>query len=233
MARETVLVVDDEEDILELVKYNLAKEGYTVVAVASGEDALAASRTKLPDAVVLDLMLPGVDGLEVCRRMKSDPTMRHIPIVMLTAKGTEADIVTGLELGASDYVTKPFSPRVLTARVKAVLRRDAESTDEGGVLRVRQLTIHPGRHEVLAGDVPVNLTATEFRILVFLARRPGWVFTRQQIVDAAQGDDVYVADRFVTDRSVDVHIVSLRRKLGPCGAYIETVRGVGYRLRDD
>ncbi|MEE4275425.1 MAG: response regulator [Thermoleophilia bacterium] len=233
MARETVLVVDDEEDILELVKYNLAKEGYTVVAVASGEDALAASRTKLPDAVVLDLMLPGVDGLEVCRRMKSDPTMRHIPIVMLTAKGTEADVVTGLELGASDYVTKPFSPRVLTARVKAVLRRDTESTDEGGVLRVRQLTIHPGRHEVLAGDVPVNLTATEFRILVFLARRPGWVFTRQQIVDAAQGDDVYVADRFVTDRSVDVHIVSLRRKLGPCGAYIETVRGVGYRLRDD
>jgi len=233
MARETVLVVDDEEDILELVKYNLAKEGYTVVAVASGEDALAASRTKLPDAVVLDLMLPGLDGLEVCRRMKSDPTMRHIPIVMLTAKGTEADIVTGLELGAADYVTKPFSPRVLTARVKAVLRRDTESTDEGGVLRVRQLTIHPGRHEVLAGDVPVNLTATEFRILVFLARRPGWVFTRQQIVDAAQGDDVYVADRFVTDRSVDVHIVSLRRKLGPCGAYIETVRGVGYRLRDD
>jgi two-component system phosphate regulon response regulator PhoB len=233
MARETVLVVDDEEDILELVKYNLAKEGYTVVAVASGEDALAASRTKLPDAVVLDLMLPGLDGLEVCRRMKSDPTMRHIPIVMLTAKGTEADIVTGLELGAADYVTKPFSPRVLTARVKAVLRRDTESTDEGGILRVRQLTIHPGRHEVLAGDVPVNLTATEFRILVFLARRPGWVFTRQQIVDAAQGDDVYVADRFVTDRSVDVHIVSLRRKLGPCGAYIETVRGVGYRLRDD
>jgi len=233
MARETVLVVDDEEDILELVKYNLAKEGFTVVAVASGEDALAATRTKQPDAVVLDLMLPGLDGLEVCRRMKSDPTMRHIPIVMLTAKGTEADIVTGLELGASDYVTKPFSPRVLTARVRAVLRREDESTDDGGVMHVRELVIHPGRHEVLAGGGPVNLTATEFRILVFLARRPGWVFTRQQIVDAAQGDDVYVADRFVTDRSVDVHIVSLRRKLGSCGAYIETVRGVGYRLRDD
>ncbi len=233
MARETVLVVDDEEDILELVKYNLAKEGYTVVAVASGEDALAAARTKLPDAVVLDLMLPGLDGLEVCRRMKGDPTLHHIPIVMLTAKGTEADIVTGLELGASDYVTKPFSPRVLTARVKAVLRREAESADDGGALRVRELVIHPGRHEVLTGDVPANLTATEFRILVFLARRPGWVFTRQQIIDAAQGDDVYVADRFVTDRSIDVHMVSLRRKLGPCGAYIETVRGVGYRLRDD
>ena len=232
MPRETVLVVDDEEDILELVKYNLTKEGYTVVTVATGEEALAAARTKQPDAVVLDLMLPGVDGLEVCRRMKGDPTLAHIPIVMLTAKGTEADIVTGLELGASDYVTKPFSPRVLTARVKAVLRRDAESPDEGGVLRVRDLVIHPGRHEVLARDVPVSLTATEFRILVYLARRPGWVFTRQQIVDAAQGDDVFVAERFVTDRSVDVHIVSLRRKLGACGAYIETVRGVGYRLRD-
>ena len=233
MVRENVLVVDDEEDILELVKYNLTKEGYAVVAVATGEDALAAARTKQPDAVVLDLMLPGLDGLEVCRRMKGDPTLRHIPIVMLTAKGTEADIVTGLELGASDYITKPFSPRVLTARVKAVLRREAESADDGGVLRVRELVIHPGRHEVLTGGLPVNLTATEFRILVFLARRPGWVFTRQQIVDAAQGDDVYVADRFVTDRSVDVHIVSLRRKLGPCGAYIETVRGVGYRLRDE
>jgi two-component system, OmpR family, alkaline phosphatase synthesis response regulator PhoP len=233
MARETVLVVDDEEDILELVKYNLTKEGYTVVAVATGEDALAAARTKQPDAVVLDLMLPGLDGLEVCRRMKGDPTLHHIPIVMLTAKGTEADIVTGLELGASDYVTKPFSPRVLTARVKAVLRREAEAADDGGVLRVRELVIHPGRHEVLTGDVPANLTATEFRILVFLARRPGWVFTRQQIIDAAQGDDVYVADRFVTDRSIDVHMVSLRRKLGPCGAYIETVRGVGYRLRDE
>jgi two-component system, OmpR family, alkaline phosphatase synthesis response regulator PhoP len=233
MARGTVLVVDDEEDILELVKYNLSKEGFTVVGVLTGEDALAATQTKQPDAVLLDLMLPGVDGLEVCRRMKSDPKMRHIPIIMLTAKGSEADIVTGLELGAADYVTKPFSPRVLTARLKAVLRRDTEAAHDDGVLRVRELTIHPGRHEVLVGDVPVQLTATEFRILVFLARRPGWVFTRQQIVDAAQGDDVYVADRFVTERSVDVHIVSLRRKLGRCGAYIETVRGVGYRLRDD
>jgi two-component system, OmpR family, alkaline phosphatase synthesis response regulator PhoP len=233
MARGTVLVVDDEEDILELVKYNLSKEGFTVVGVLTGGDALAATQTKQPDAVLLDLMLPGVDGLEVCRRMKSDPKMRHIPIIMLTAKGSEADIVTGLELGAADYVTKPFSPRVLTARLKAVLRRDTEAAHDDGVLRVRELTIHPGRHEVLVGDVPVQLTATEFRILVFLARRPGWVFTRQQIVDAAQGDDVYVADRFVTERSVDVHIVSLRRKLGCCGAYIETVRGVGYRLRDD
>lgn len=233
MARETVLVVDDERDILELVDYNLAKEGYHVVGVTTGEDALVATRTKLPDLIVLDLMLPGVGGLEVCRRLKADPRTVGIPIVMLTAKGSEADIVAGLELGAADYVTKPFSPRVLTARVKAVLRRGAADADEEGVVRVRELVIHPGRHQVLVQDRPVDLTATEFRMLHYLAKRPGWVFTRQQIVDAAQGDDVYVTDRFVTDRSVDVHIVSLRRKLGPCGAYIETVRGVGYRLRDE
>jgi len=233
MPRETVLVVDDEEDILELVRYNLEKEGYSVVGVTSGEDAIAATRIKMPDVLVLDLMLPGVDGLEVCRRLKGDLTTRQIPIIMLTAKGSEADIVTGLELGAADYVTKPFSPRVLTARLKAVLRRDSETAEEDAAVRMKDLVIYPGRHQVLARDAPVQLTATEFRILIFLARRPGWVFTRQQIVDAAQGDDVYVTDRFVTDRSVDVHIVSLRRKLGPCGAYIETVRGVGYRLRDD
>ena len=232
VAKETVLVVDDERDILELVKYNLDKEGYQVTVVATGEDALVATRTKLPDIVILDLMLPGVDGLEVCRRLKADPKTRGIPIVMLTAKGEEADVVTGLELGAADYVTKPFSPRVLTARVRAVLRRGDAVEDAAATTRVKDLTIHPGRHQVTVNDKPVELTATEFRIMVFLAKRPGWVFTRQQIVDAAQGDDVFVTDRFVTDRSVDVHIVSLRRKLGACGAYIETVRGVGYRLQD-
>jgi two-component system phosphate regulon response regulator PhoB len=232
MAHENVLVVDDEREILELVKYNLEREGYRVTVVTSGEDALAATRRKMPDVVVLDLMLPGVDGLEVCRRLKADPATRAIPIVMLTAKGSEADIVTGLELGAADYVTKPFSPRVLTARIRAVLRRAQEGDDDEGTIRVRDLTIHPGRHQVLVGERPVDLTATEFRILRFLARRPGWVFTRQQIVDAAQADDVYVQERYVTDRSVDVHIVSLRRKLGPAGSYIETVRGVGYRLKD-
>jgi two-component system, OmpR family, alkaline phosphatase synthesis response regulator PhoP len=233
VAKETVLVVDDERDILELVKYNLDKEGYQVTVVATGEDALLATRTKMPDIVVLDLMLPGVDGLEVCRRLKADPKTRAIPIVMLTAKGDEADVVTGLELGAADYVTKPFSPRVLTARIRAVLRRGDAAEDTGTTIRVKGLTIHPGRHQVTVNDKPVELTATEFRIMVFLAKRPGWVFTRQQIVDAAQGDDVFVTDRFVTDRSVDVHIVSLRRKLGECGAYIETVRGVGYRLQDE
>ena len=152
---------------------------------------------------------------------------------MLTAKGDEADVVAGLELGAADYITKPFSPRVLTARIRAVLRRGDAGEDAGGTLRVKDLTIHPGRHQVTVGDKPIELTATEFRITLFLAKRPGWVFTRQQIVDAAQGDDVFVSDRCVTDRSVDVHIVSLRRKLGCGGAYIETVRGVGYRLQDE
>jgi two-component system phosphate regulon response regulator PhoB len=232
MARENVLVVDDERDILELVKYNLDKEGYRVTVVASGEDALAATRTRIPDLIVLDLMLPGVDGLEVCRRLKADVKTRGIPIVMLTAKGSEADVVAGLELGASDYVTKPFSPRVLTARIRAVLRRGDETADDAATVHIKELTIHPGRHQVVVGDKPVELTATEFRILLYLAKRPGWVFTRQQIVDAAQGDDSFITDRFVTDRSVDVHIVSLRRKLGCCGAYIETVRGVGYRLQD-
>jgi DNA-binding response OmpR family regulator len=229
----SVLVVDDERDILELVDYNLRKEGYRVLTVETGEDALRLARSRMPDAIILDLMLPGVDGLEVCRALKAEKTTQRIPVIMLTAKGSEADIVTGLELGAADYVTKPFSPRVLTARIKAVLRRaEAGDDEEAGTIGIGEIVIHPGRHQVMVQGRPVELTATEFRILLFLARRPGWVFTRQQLVDAAQGEDSFVPDRFVTDRSVDVHIVSLRRKLGCCGSHIETVRGVGYRLKD-
>ncbi len=228
MANERILVVDDEADIVELVEYNLSKNGYQVTCAETGEKALELAGDELPDLVVLDLMLPGMDGLEVCRRLKSDTRTQHIPIIMLTAKGEEADIVTGLELGAHDYVTKPFSPRVLVARVRAVLRRRAApAADEQAPIQIRDLAVHPGRHEVTVQGKPVDLTYTEFRILHFLARRPGWVFTRYQIVDGAQGEDVAV-----TDRSVDVHIVSLRRKLGPVGKDIETVRGVGYRFRD-
>src|SRR5664279_2483430 len=167
MAKESILVVDDEREILELVNYNLTKEGYSVVCVETGEDALSAARLKLPDLVLLDLMLPGVDGLEVCRKLKADPSTQHIPIVMLTAKGGEADIVAGLELGAADYVTKPFSPRVLLARVKAVLRRDADGPEsDSATITIRDLVIHPGRHQVVVSSHPVELTATEFRILV-------------------------------------------------------------------
>jgi len=228
MAKEHILVVDDEADILELVEYNLSKDGYKVSRAETGEAALAKARAAMPDLVILDLMLPGLDGLEVCRRLKADPKTQHVPVVMLTAKGEEADIVAGLELGADDYITKPFRPRVLVARVRAVLRRKAkEALDDQAPLKVGDLEIQPGRHEVLVKGKPVDLTRTEFRILHLLARRPGWVFTRYQIVDGTQGDDAAV-----TDRSVDVHIVSLRRKLGPRGSAIETVRGVGYRFKD-
>ncbi|MBE9571421.1 MAG: response regulator transcription factor [Proteobacteria bacterium] len=228
MAKEKILVVDDEEDILELLRYNLLREGYNVSCAASGEEALRLAQSEIPDLLVQDLMLPGIDGLEVTKILKNDSRTKDIPIVMLTAKGEEADIVTGLELGADDYITKPFSPRVLVARVRAVLRRKVkEYKEETPVLRIHDIVIHPGRHEVLVNDKPVQLTLTEFGILNYLARRPGWVFTRSQIMDAVKGEDY-----FVTDRSVDVQIVGLRKKLCNAGKYIETVRGVGYRFKE-
>lgn len=228
MAHERILVVDDEEDILELVRYNLVCGGYDVTGVTTGEDALKVARSKFPDLILLDLMLPGIDGLEVCNILKREPKTSYIPIVMLTAKGEEADIVTGLELGADDYITKPFSPRVLVARIKAVLRRKSKAPiNKSAVIKMKDLVIHPGRHEVLVKGKPIELTSTEFRLLHYLARRPGWVFTRQQIIGAARGEDYPV-----TDRSVDVHIVGLRKKLGPLGKYLETVRGVGYRFKE-
>ena len=211
MVKADILVVEDEEEILELVAYNLTKEGYAVRTVTSGEDALDKVRQQAPDLIVLDLMLPGLDGLEVCRKLKGESDTRDIPIIMLTAKSEEADIVTGLELGADDYMTKPFSRRVLLARVKAVLRRRSEpvAADASELVRVHDLVINPGRHEVLLNGEPVSLTLTEFRVLHFLASRPGWVFTRSQIVEAVRGDGYPV-----TDRSVDVQIVGLRKKLG-------------------
>lgn len=228
MTKEKILVVDDEEDILELVRYNLSREGYKVICAASGEEGLMGAKAENPDLIVLDLMLPGMDGLDVTRRMKENDSTRKIPIIMLTAKGEESDIVTGLELGAEDYITKPFSTKVLVARIRAVLRREIkDSTEHEESLTIHEITIHPGRHEVLVNDKPVQLTFTEFGILNFLVRRPGWVFTRNQIVDAVRGDDYYV-----TDRSVDVQIVGLRKKLGKAGKHIETVRGVGYRLKE-
>ncbi|PIX20496.1 MAG: DNA-binding response regulator, partial [Deltaproteobacteria bacterium CG_4_8_14_3_um_filter_51_11] len=193
-----------------------------------GEEALDFVRKEKPSAVLLDLMLPGMDGLTVARLIKGDQMTRNIPIIMLTARGEEPDIVIGLEIGADDYVTKPFSPRVLLARVKAVLRR--RSSEEPETLKpisVHNIVIDPGRHQVTVDDKIMQLTFTEFAILQFLAKRPGWVFTRSQIVDAVKGDDY-----FVTDRAVDVQIVGLRKKLGEAGSLIETVRGVGYRLRE-
>ncbi len=228
MARKHVLLVEDDEDILELLRYNLSEEGYTVDGAVTGEEALRLVVTKLPDLVILDLMLPGLDGMEVCKMIKRDPKTSHIPIVMLTAKSEDSDIVAGLELGADDYITKPFSPRVLIARVRAVLRRKSkEQTDETSTIQLHDLVINPGRHEVLAENSQVELTSTEFRVLHFLARRPGWVFTRNQIVEGVHGYDYPV-----TERSIDFQIASLRKKLGPAGKYIRTVRGVGYRFKD-
>jgi two-component system alkaline phosphatase synthesis response regulator PhoP len=227
MGQSHILVVDDEPDLLELVHYTLMRAGYEVGCVKSGEEALAQVQTRPPDLIVLDLLLPGLDGLEICMRLKRDPQTAAIPIVMLTARSEEADVVTGLELGADDYLTKPFSPRVLAARVKAVLRRQQVLEEREAEVIVRgDLVIHPGHHEVRVSNQPIPLTPTEFRILQLLAQRPGWVFSRYQIVDGARGDDAGV-----TERSVDVHIAALRRKLGTQAGIVETVRGVGYRLR--
>ncbi len=227
MANECILIVDDEEDVLELVRYNLDKNGYKVITATSGEQAIAEARGKTPDLIILDLMLPGIDGLEVCRKLKSDIKTERIPIIMLTAKGEETDIVTGLELGADDYVTKPFSPKVLIARLRRILHRAISRDLERQPVKIRDLEVNPARREVLVKGKPVTLTFTEFNILYALAKRPGLVFTRYQIIDAVHGDDY-----LVTDRAVDVQIVSLRKKLGLCGNYIETVRGVGYRFKD-
>lgn len=227
-SRKNILVVEDEEDILELIKFNLRQEGYNVAAATSGEDAVKDIARTLPDLVLLDLMLPGLDGLEVCRALKKDGKTAGIPIVMVTAKGKDSDVVAGLELGADDYLAKPFSMKVLIARVRAALRRKRESApDKNAPIKIRDISINPGRHEVLVKGRPVEMTFSELRILHLLASRAGWVLTREQIVDAVRGTDYAV-----TDRAVDVQIVGIRKKLGPRADYIETVRGVGYRFKE-
>jgi len=224
-----ICVVEDEEDVRELLKFHLAREGYAVSAFASGEEAVKSMARTLPNLLLLDLMLPGWDGLEVCRALKRDPRTAGIPIIMVTARGEESDIVAGLELGADDYITKPFSIKVLIARVRTVLRRRSEpAPDRNAVIRIHDLEINPGRHEVLVKGKQVEMTLSELRILHCLASRPGWVMTREQIVDAVKGTD-YAC----TDRAVDVQIVRLRRKLAMRAHYIETVRGVGYRFKEE
>ena len=227
MANERLLVVDDEEDILELVRYNLQKEGYQVCCATSAEYALQQIKVELPDLIVLDLMLPGMDGLDLCKVLKRNPATEHISVLMLSAKGSEADVVSGLELGADDYIAKPFSPRVLVARIKNVLRRKREApTQESEPVTREELFINPGRREVTIKGKLLELTNTEFKLLYLLAKQPGWVFTRDQIVDRVHGEDYPVSDR-----SVDVQVVGLRKKLGRYGKFVETVRGVGYRFR--
>jgi DNA-binding response OmpR family regulator len=230
--RLRVLVVEDEVDLQELLRFNLERDGYEVLIAGSGEQAVRLVTEEKPDLVLLDLMLPRMDGLDVCRRVKSDGNVSHIPIIIVTAKGEDADVVAGLELGADDYITKPFSPRILMARVRAVLRRQADvgagPIDESeGVIKVAPIALDPDRHEATLEGKMLDLTATEFRLLKLLVRRPGRVFTRQQIIEAIHG-----GQSAVTDRSVDVQVVSLRRKLGKHADLVQTVRGVGYRFRE-
>jgi DNA-binding response OmpR family regulator len=227
MKAGTVLVIDDEKDLQELVRYNLEKEGFDVILARDGASGLDIALHHRPDLIVLDLMMPGMDGLDVCRRLRADERGRKVPLLMLTAKATEADRVVGLELGADDYVTKPFSPRELVARIRAILRRTQAQAEPAEVIRRGDLVIDVGCHQVTCAGHEVQLTATEFRILQFLASRPGRVLKRDEIIDAAMDRD---SDVF--DRTIDVHVTAIRRKLGRGGELIETVRGFGYRFRD-
>ncbi len=227
MVRKKILIVDDEPDIVEFVEYNLRREQYDTRSASDGTSALRRAREEQPDLILLDLMLPGVHGLEVCKQLKSWRETAHIPIVMLTAKGEESDIVTGLELGADDYIPKPFSMRLLLARIRSVLRRTSRAgASEPSMTRIHGLVIDDERHEVQLEGVSVQLTLTEYKLLRFLARHPGRVFTRTQILDNIQDEQV-----LVVDRAIDVHVAALRRKLGESGALIETIRGVGYRFK--
>lgn len=226
-AKEKILVVDDEEDILELVRYNLTSEGYAVLLAETGEQAIDIARKEQPELIVLDLMLPGIDGMKVAALLRENDRTRSIPILMLTARSGESDEVLGLEAGADDYVTKPFSPKVLKARVRAILRRSERGENDDDIIDTGELRIDPGRRKVWVQGEETPLSFTEFQILLILIRRPGWVFSRSRIVDAVRGDNYPV-----TDRSVDVQIVGLRKKLGELGSHIETVRGVGYRFKE-
>ena len=226
MTRQTILIIEDDEDIRELLAYNLEKNGYEAEAVESGETGLASAIRRKPDLILLDLMLPGVDGLSVCRQLKAGKATHDVPIIIISAKGEETDIITGLELGADDYLAKPFSPNILLSRVRAVLRRTGQTPpDENTILMAHDLVIDPKKFKAMLAGRPLDLTTSEFRILYYLASHQGWVFTRYQIMDAIRGDG-YV----VTERAIDVQIAGLRKKLGEYSGYIETVRGVGYRF---
>ena len=223
----TVLVIDDEKDLLELVRYNLEKEHVDVITASDGQSGLEIALQHKPDLVLLDLMMPGMSGLEVCRQLRGDSRTTRVPIIMLTAKAAETDKIVGLEMGADDYITKPVSVRELVARVRAALRRSTRQDEAADVTRRGELVIDRGRHEVTWANKPVSLTATEFRILEYLTNRPGRVLSRDEIIDGALGRDTSVFNR-----TIDVHITALRKKLGGGGAHIETVRGFGYKWSD-
>jgi two-component system phosphate regulon response regulator PhoB len=228
LAGKKILIVEDEKDIAELIAFNLEEEGFEIVSASSGEEGLTKAVSEKPDLVLLDIMLPGINGLDVCRVMKSDDKTRHIPIMMLTARNDDVDIITGLEIGADDYVTKPFSPRVLTARIRAILRRGKTGDTIGSrLITFGDMVIDEGRHQVLIHDKPIGLTLTEFNLLVILADKPGWVFSRSQLID-----NLREGHHVITDRAIDVQVTNLRKKLGKFGQFVQTVRGVGYRFQE-
>lgn len=229
MKKSRILVVDDEPDLVELVRHHLVREHYDVVTAADGEAGLAEARRKVPDLVVLDLMLPGIDGLEVCRRLRSDARTQHVPIVMLTAKGEESDAVIGLAQGADDYVRKPFGMKELVARIATRLRASEMrgSGESPKVVRFGDLVIDSVKHEVMLGSEPVKLTVTEFKLLRHLVANKGRAFTRNELLNAVIGTDA-----FIIDRNVDVHVATLRKKLGDYGGHIVTIRGLGYKFRE-
>lgn len=227
MKKSKILLVEDEKDIVELVQYNLEREGYQVIPVHTGEDAVALLQKNLPDLIVLDLMLPGMDGLETCRLIKQNDKFAHIPIIMLTAKSEEADMVVGLQMGADDYVTKPFSPKVLMARIKAIFRRAAGKKVSDEVRVLGDLKIDIPKHKISFKGKTIELTTIEFNIVEYLSRQPGRVFSRDQIMD-----NVWNEGKFIIDRAVDVHVRGLRKKMEEAADLIETVRGVGYRFKD-
>ncbi len=227
MPKQTILVIDDEKDIQKLLQYNLEKEGYQVFAAKTGEEGLELAKTKRPDLVILDLMLPGIDGIEVCKLLQADKNTKTIPILMLTAKSAEVDQILGLELGASDYITKPFSVKVLLVRVKSALRKAESGKEEPVLVKAGDLVIDKDRQSFTVKGKPVSLTKLEFRILSFLMENPGKVFSREKLLSGA-----WEGEAFVVDRTVDVHVKSIRQKLGKHRNVIETVRGTGYRFVD-
>ncbi|MCR4423726.1 MAG: response regulator transcription factor [candidate division WOR-3 bacterium] len=220
-----IAIVDDEPDILELLSLHLTKSGFSVQKMTSGAELYQFLEKTIPHLIILDLMLPDVDGIDICRFLKQEPRFASIPIIMLTARGEESDRITGLELGADDYITKPFSPKEVVARVRAVLRRQEQITADEKITVGTELVIYPKKHEVTAAGRKIDLTATEFRILMVLAAKPGWVFTREQIIDELWG-----YDKPILDRTIDVHIQHLRKKMGKAGELIRNIRGVGYKL---
>jgi len=226
MSRDKILIIEDDRDIVEMLKYNLEGEGYEIITAFNGKDGIDQASKQKPDLIILDIMLPVIDGFEVCKILKKNNATVHIPIIILSAKSQETDKIVGLELGADDYITKPFSPRELLARTRAVLRRRRQQQPTGRMER-GDIVIDGTRHKVTVKDKEISLTLTEFKLLGFMARRPGMVFSRTQILDAVSGEDT-----MVYDRTVDAHIKSLRHKLGHAKDYIETVWGAGYRFRE-